>query len=88
MNQLVQTDPGGGFRDHVLELRVSEVIDRIPGSLPVLIDAGFGPLAVPALRAALAPTVTLRQALRIRGQGEARDAELLGALERLAPCRS
>lgn len=83
-----QTDAPGSFRDRVLGLRVSEVIERYPESLPILIDAGFGPLAVPALRAALAPTVTLRQALRIRGQSAARDAALLDALEREASCPS
>ena len=71
----------------VLDLRVSELIDRYPRALPMLIDAGFGPLAVPALRATLAPTVTLRQALWIRGQGHARDAELLDALLAVSTCR-
>lgn len=92
------TDPAGSprgdaanmsqLRDRLLELRVSELIERHPVALQLLIDAGFGPLAVPALRAALAHTVTLRQALRIRSLGAAQDEALLVALEELAACRS
>lgn len=72
------------LRDELLELRVATLIERHPEALQLLIDAGFGPLAVPALRKALAPTVTLRQALRIRSLTPEKDAELLAALEQVA----
>jgi hypothetical protein len=39
----------------------------IPGALDVLVARGFRPLSNPAMRAAMAGTVTLRQACRIHG---------------------
>lgn len=52
--------------------------------LPVLIQHGFAPLAQPALRAVLAPTVTLAQALKIRGLNAERERELLRSLAAVA----
>jgi hypothetical protein len=46
--------------------RVSDVL-RIPGALDVLVNAGFTPLANPLARAAMAGTVTLRQACGLAG---------------------
>ena len=88
----VTTDEGPGtvddtLREELLETRVATLIERYPAALQILVDAGFGPLAVPALRKALAHTVTLRQALKIRSLPPERDAELLEELEELA-CRS
>ncbi len=40
---------------------------EIPSALEVMVAAGFAPLQNPALRAALARTVTLRQACRLKG---------------------
>jgi hypothetical protein len=48
-------------------------------------DAGFTPLANPAARAMLAPTVTLRQAIALRGLDEAHARALLERLDRLLP---
>ncbi|MEW6249976.1 MAG: DUF1858 domain-containing protein [Planctomycetota bacterium] len=42
--------------------RVSDILERFPEALPVLIERGFAPLANPLLRRTLARTVTLRTA--------------------------
>lgn len=49
----------------VLGMRVSELLERHDQILPLLVRYGFTPLNNPALRRALAPTVTLAQALRL-----------------------
>jgi len=46
---------------------VADVIATIPGSLDVLIDYGFKPLADPAMREKLAPRVTLGMACGMHG---------------------
>lgn len=74
--------------DDLLEFRVSELIDAWPGTLQVLIDAGFTPLAHAPVRAALAPTVTLRQAMRIRSLDALAQAQLVRSLQQVVPCRS
>ena len=75
------------LREELLGTRVATLIEHYPAALHILVHAGFGPLAVPALRKALAHTVTLRQALKIRSLPSERDAELLEDLVKLA-CRS
>jgi uncharacterized protein involved in response to NO len=46
--------------------RIAEII-TIPGALDVLVDAGFTPLRNPAMRMALAGSVSLRQACGLKG---------------------
>lgn len=67
-------------RERLLATRVSRVIEAHPDALGVLIDGGFTPLANPAMRLALAPTVTLGQALRIRGLEDAAADALIDRL--------
>ena len=45
-----------------LDANVAALIDSHPEALPLLIEAGFAPLANPMLRRSLARMVTLRQA--------------------------
>lgn len=77
----------------LLAMRVSEVLDAVPGSLEVLANAGFTPLTQPAMRRMLAPTLTLEQAIRLRGLPDRRREALLRRLAALvpgeggAPCR-
>ena len=73
-----------GQADALLAMRVSELLARYPTMLQPLIDHGFGPLAQPALRAVLAPTVTLEQALRIRSLDEERTRDLMLCLVEIA----
>ena len=67
-------------RVSLLARRVSAVIDAHPDALDVLIEAGFTPLANPVMRLALAHTVTLSQALRIRGLPEEVEEALISRL--------
>ncbi len=46
---------------------VGALLDARPDLLPIFIAAGFAPLAEPAVRASLAPTITLEGACRLRG---------------------
>jgi hypothetical protein len=64
----------------LLALKVSAILEARPAALEVLIDHGFAPLRQPHLRAALAPTVTLEQALRIRSLSDAKEQALLAEL--------
>jgi len=72
----------GTTRERLLAARVSDVIAAHPRALDLLIEHGFTLLAQPPLRRALAPTVTLAQAIRIRGLAPAVREALLEALER------
>ena len=47
------------------ETLVSVVLERVPGALDMLLERGLQPLADPAVRAAVAHTVTLRHASRM-----------------------
>lgn len=47
--------------------KVSELLQLHPNVLPTLVDAGFTPLKIPGVRAAMAHTITLRQACDKRG---------------------
>lgn len=73
------------------DVRVSALLAASDDVLPLLIRYGFEPLRNPAMRAALAPTVTLAQAVRLRGLPEARAAELrrelAAALAGVPACR-
>jgi len=74
-------------RTHVLDERVSTLLERSPEVLDCLVRHGFTPLRNPVMRAALTPTVTLAQAIRLRGlSSEAREALLADVSEVLA-CR-
>ncbi|MDF1521349.1 MAG: DUF1858 domain-containing protein [Trueperaceae bacterium] len=64
----------------ILDRRVSDLLAAAPGVLERLVEAGFAPLANPAARAVLAPTVTLRQAIALRGLDAARADALLAGL--------
>lgn len=68
----------------LLGMRVSDVLEEVPGALELLVDHGFGPLAQPAMRRLLAPTVTLRQALAMRALPTWREEAALRALAELA----
>lgn len=67
-------------RKTLLEARVSRILDAHPGALDALVGHGFTPLAQAPMRFALAHTVNLGQAIRLRGLGEPEVAALLGAL--------
>lgn len=67
----------------LLAMRVSEVLDAVPGALEMLQEHGFEPLAQPAMRRVLAPTVTLDQAIRLRGLPAWRREALLVRLAEL-----
>jgi hypothetical protein len=73
------------------DVRVSELLAASVEVLPLLVRHGFTPLQNPAMRAALAPTVTLAQAIRLRGLSDhaAEDLrrELSALLDGPAPCR-
>jgi hypothetical protein len=68
-----------------LDRRVSELLAAAPGVLERLIEAGFAPLVNPAARALLAPTVTLRQAIALRGLDAVRTEALLASLAEVLP---
>lgn len=67
-------------RRTLLDTRVSRILDAHPDALDTLIRHGFTPLAQAPLRFALAHTVNLGQAIRLRGLDEAEVAALLEAL--------
>lgn len=69
----------------VLDLRVSDLLAAAPGVLERLVEAGFAPLVNPAARTLLAPTVTLRQAIALRGLDAARTDALLVRLAQVLP---
>jgi len=68
----------------LLGMRVSDVLEEVPGALELLVEHGFGPLARPAMRRMLAPTVTLKQALALRALPAWREEAVLRALAELA----
>lgn len=76
------------LRQCLLETRLSVLLECHPEALPLLIDDGFTPLAHPALRAVLASTVTLAQALRLKPLAPAREEALLIKLEEVCACRT
>lgn len=69
--------------DALLAMRVSEVLKLHESALGVLIEHGFTPLAQSHLRALLAPTVTLAQAIRLKSLSAAEQESLVGQLQRL-----
>jgi hypothetical protein len=56
---------------------VGDILEHWPGALETFLDFGFRPLANPLLRRTLARRVTIAQACRLLGVGE---ADLLAAL--------
>ena len=74
-------------RDHLLDERVSTLLERSPEVLACLIRHGFTLLQNPVMRAALAPTVTLAQAFRLRGLSAAAREALLADLAEVLRCR-
>ena len=75
-------------RERLLGMRVSHILDAHEDALQALIDGGFSPLSNPVARLAMAHTVNLAQAFRIRGQGEAEQEALIQRLLELAVDRS
>lgn len=73
--------------EELLETRVSALLERSPKVLPCLIKHGFTPLGNPLLRKTLAPTVTLAQAIKLRGLSEQAAQALLGELAEVVGCR-
>ncbi len=67
------------------DVRVSTLLEAAPEVLPLLLRHGFEPLRNAAMRAALAPTVTLAQAVRLRGLSEAAALKLRRELVELLP---
>lgn len=67
-------------RKTLLEARVSRILDAHPDALDTLVRHGFTPLAQAPMRFALAHTVNLGQAIRLRGLGEPEVAALLSTL--------
>ncbi|MFA5551922.1 MAG: hypothetical protein WDA03_09920 [Trueperaceae bacterium] len=67
-------------RERLLGMRVSRIIEAHEGALAALIEGGFGPLANPVARLAMAHTVNLAQAFRIRGQAEEEQEALIAEL--------
>ena len=61
-------------------MRVARIIDAHPDALDALILGGFEPLANPVMRKALASTVNLRQAFRIRGLADEAEDSLIASL--------
>lgn len=58
------------------DVRVSELLEASDEALALLVRHGFAPLRNAAMRAALAPTVTLAQAIRLRGLSDAAASQL------------
>ncbi|HLU83369.1 MAG TPA: DUF1858 domain-containing protein [Trueperaceae bacterium] len=67
-------------RADLLTMKVSAILESHAGSLAVLVEHGFAPLKQPHLRAVLAHTVTLAQALRIRSLADDEERVLLDEL--------
>jgi len=65
----------------LLNLRVSELLAQEDSVLDILLEYGFTPLKNPLTRAALAPTVTVGQALRLRGLSAVQQTRLLTDLK-------
>lgn len=61
-------------------MRVSRILEADDAALEALVEGGFGPLANPVMRVAMAHTVSLQQAFRIRGQSEGQREALIGRL--------
>ena len=72
--------PSGAERKALLEARVSTIIDAHADALGVLIEHGFTLLAQAPLRWAMAHTVNLAQAFRLRSLDAADQEALLAAL--------
>lgn len=81
-----EADAPTPHRRRILSMRVSELLECDRRALPLLIEHGFTPLENAALRAALAPTVRLSQALRLGGLSDDRRESLLARLEEVVPC--
>lgn len=83
LNRLEPASPAGEVDP---DRTVAEVLDRWPATLGVFLRNGFTPLADPALRQRLAPTVTVRQAAERQGIAlERLLAELQAAASETAP---
>lgn len=66
--------------------RVSTLLERSPEVLLCLVRHGFAPLQNPVMRGALAATVTLEQAVRIRGLSQTQARALYAELEEILTC--
>lgn len=67
-------------QSELLAMKVSAILESRPAALEVLVTHGFAPLKQPHLRAVLAPSVTLAQALRIRSLTAAEEQVLVGEI--------
>ena len=67
-------------RQRLLGMRVSRILEAHEDALSLLIAGGFEPLANPVARLAMAHTVNLGQAFRIRGQAEEQQEALITQL--------
>jgi hypothetical protein len=88
MGRMIDMLPDRPTRCDILNVRVSVLLECHPEVLPILVDAGFTPLANPSLRATLAPKVTLERAFGLRGvTGEKRE-RFVARIEALCVCRT
>lgn len=69
------------------ESLVSTLLERSPEVLPCLVRHGFTPLENPVMRATLAATVTLAQAVRIRGLTPEQAERMYADLAEVLACR-
>ena len=65
---------------------VQTLLDASPEALECLVRHGFTPLSNAAMRRALAPTVTLDGAMRLRGLSRTQADALLHDLAEVCPC--
>lgn len=64
----------------LLQLKVASILEAHEGALEVLVAGGFEPLKNPVMRLAMAHTVNLSQAFRIRGLGDEAEAAIIKGL--------
>ncbi len=67
-------------RERLLSMRVAGIIDAHPQALGILIDGGFTPLGNKVMRLAMAGTVNLAQAFRIRGLDDSAEESIIARL--------
>lgn len=74
-------------RAKLLQLKVSSILAAHEDALEVLIAGGFEPLRNPVMRLAMAHTVNLGQAFRIRGLEDEAEAAIIDGLLELGVLR-
>lgn len=67
-------------REQLLQLKISSILEAHEEALNVLISGGFEPLKNPVARLALAHTVNLSQAFRLRGLTDEAEVAIIDRL--------